>query len=144
MRTNLTSQDPFDLGRFVCAQETIFSKALTELTRGQKETHWMWFIFPQIDGLGSSRTAKLYAIKSRAEAEAYLRHPLLAPRLVQCCEALLGVDGKTASEVMGYPDDRKLRSSMTLFASLSGPDSVFHRVLEKYFRGQADQRTLDI
>lgn len=139
-----TAEDPFNLARFVSAQQSTFSSALTELTRGQKESHWMWFIFPQIDGLGSSRTAKVYAIKSRDEAVAYLRHPLLAQRLVQCCQALLRVEGKSASEVMGYPDDLKLRSSLTLFSSISERDSIFQRVLDKYFQGRADQRTLDI
>jgi len=144
MDTNLNAADPFNLARFVSAQETTFLRALTELRHGQKESHWMWFIFPQIDGLGSSRTAKLYAIKSQEEAAAYLRHPSLAPRLIQCAEALLQIDGKAASEIMGYPDEMKLRSSMTLFASISGPGSVFHRVLDKYFQGDPDQKTLEL
>jgi uncharacterized protein (DUF1810 family) len=144
MGTNVTSPDPFNLARFISAQETTFPIALSELTRGRKQSHWMWFIFPQIDGLGSSRTAKLYAIKSRDEAVAYLQHPLLAQRLVQCAEALWQVDGKSASEIMGYPDDMKLRSSMTLFAAVSQPGSIFQRVLDKYFQGQPDQKTVQI
>ncbi|MGH7939334.1 MAG: DUF1810 domain-containing protein, partial [Bryobacteraceae bacterium] len=99
---------------------------MQELMRGRKQSHWMWFIFPQIAGLGSSPTARHYAIKSRAEAEAYLRHPVLRSRLTQCADALLTVEGKSASEIMGYPDDLKLRSSMTLFATVSD-DEVFQR-----------------
>ncbi len=136
--------DPFDLGRFLSAQEDAFAASIDELTRGRKESHWMWFIFPQIDGLGSSSMAKRYAIKSREEAEAYLRHPVLCQRLTQCAEALLKVEGKSASQIMGSPDDLKLRSSMTLFASVAGGDAVFQKVIAKYFRGGKDQRTLDL
>ena len=110
--------DPFDLQRFVDAQHGVYESALREITQGQKRTHWMWFIFPQIDGLGSSPAARHYAIKSREEAEAYLRHPVLGPRLAECAEATLAVDSRTAREMFGSPDDLKLRSSATLFASM--------------------------
>ncbi len=104
----------------------------------------MWFIFPQIEGLGYSSTARFYAIKSKDEAKAYLDHPMLGKRLLECSEALLNIKGKSASDIFGYPDDLKLRSSMTLFASVSEPHSVFSQVLQQYFEGQPDQRTLDL
>ena len=104
----------------------------------------MWFIFPQFQGLGSSPTAERYAIKSVEEAQAYLEHPVLGPRLVSCCRALLGVMGRSASEIMGYPDDLKLRSSMTLFALVAGAPAEFKQVLEKYYAGKPDSRTLEL
>jgi uncharacterized protein (DUF1810 family) len=134
--------DPYNLARFVSAQEGSYESALAEIRAGQKRSHWMWYIFPQFAGLGVSATSHHYAIGSQAEAEAYLRHPVLGPRLVACCEAALGIEGKSAYEVFGSPDDLKLRSCATLFAALSPPDSVFARLLEKYFRGQADPKTL--
>jgi uncharacterized protein (DUF1810 family) len=136
--------DPFDLGRFVDAQEGVYDGVLTELRNGRKRTHWMWYIFPQVEGLGHSPTSRHYAIRSLTEARQYLRHPVLGRRLVECAEAVLGVDGRSASEIFGYPDDMKLKSSMTLFASVAGEDPVFDRVLEKYFHGQRDERTLRI
>ena len=134
--------DPHDLNRFVQAQEGVYDRAVAEVRAGRKRTHWMWFVFPQLDGLGSSSTARHYAIKSPAEAEAYLRHPVLGPRLVECCEAAAGVEGRTAHEVFGAPDDLKLRSCATLFARVSPAGSVFERVLEKYFGGEPDPATL--
>jgi uncharacterized protein (DUF1810 family) len=134
--------DPFDLNRFVQAQEHDFDRALSEIRRGRKQSHWMWYIFPQIDGLGSSSMAKRYAVKSIAEAEGYLRHPVLGPRLIACAEAALAVEGKSAHDVFGSPDDMKLRSSATLFARVSPPGSVFERILEKYFQGKGDDKTL--
>lgn len=137
------SADPFDLNRFVSAQDDgTFAEALAELQRGQKRTHWMWFVFPQLDGLGRSETARYYAIKSRAEAEAYLAHPVLGPRLLQCCQALLSGDSKSAREIMGSPDDLKLHSSMTLFAQLAEPGSIYHQVLDRFFASRPDARTL--
>ena len=136
--------DRFDLNRFVQAQEEIYPRALAEIKLGQKRSHWMWFIFPQIDGLGYSSTAKFYAIKSKDEAKAYLDHPLLGKRLIECVEALLEIEGKSAAEIFGYPDDLKLRSSLTLFANVSPADSVFSRVLDRYFGGEPDQRTLEL
>ena len=128
---------------FLTAQTPVYPTVLAELRAGDKRTHWIWFIFPQVAGLGSSSMAVRYAIKSRAEAEAYLAHPILGPRLRECAQALLRIDGKTLEEVMGYPDDLKLRSSMTLFAAISEADSVFQAVLDRYFAGEGDSRTLD-
>lgn len=136
--------DPLNLNRFVTAQQTSFAQALSELKRGRKQSHWMWFIFPQIDGLGSSSTAKFYSIKSLDEARAYLAHPVLGPRLLECCHALLAVDGKSVSDIMGYPDDLKLRSSMTLFARAADDIAVFNQVLEKLFKGDPDPATLKL
>lgn len=131
-----------DLERFVQAQESDFATALNEVRRGRKRSHWMWYIFPQIDGLGSSSTARFYAIKGIAEARAYLAHPILGPRLIECCEAALAVEGKSAEEIFGYPDVLKLRSCATLFAKISEPGSVFERLLVKYYGGQTDDATL--
>jgi uncharacterized protein (DUF1810 family) len=135
------SPDPFDLDRFLSAQAGVYDRALAEITRGRKDSHWMWFVFPQIDGLGFSATAKTYAIKSLDEARAYLAHPALGPRLVECAEAVLGVEGRTAEEIFGPVDTMKLRSSATLFAAVSSAGSVFHRLIEKYFRGEPDEKT---
>jgi uncharacterized protein (DUF1810 family) len=137
-------QDHFGLERFTSAQADIYGQALAELRSGQKRTHWMWFIFPQLEGLGHSATAMHYAIKSIAEARAYLDHAVLGPRLRECAEAILAVEGRTASEIFQYPDDLKLRSSMTLFAAVAEPGSVFSRVLDKYFAGKQDERTLQL
>jgi uncharacterized protein (DUF1810 family) len=136
--------DPHGLSRFVVAQERNFDAALEELRRGRKRTHWMWYVFPQVAGLGSSEMSRRYAIRDAAEAEAYLRHPVLGPRLLVCCEATLAVEGRTAHEIFGSPDDQKLRSSATLFASVSPAGSVFAQVLEKYFGGEPDGTTLEI
>jgi uncharacterized protein (DUF1810 family) len=136
--------DPFDLARFTSAQETVYSRALAEVRNGQKRSHWMWFIFPQIDGLGFSSTAKHYAIKGADEARQYLAHPVLGPRLLECAEAVLAVEGRSAAEIFGSPDDLKLKSCMTLFESVAGQDSVFGRVLNKYYQGKRDTRTQEI
>lgn len=137
------SADPFDLKRFVSAQEGDYARALAEVRAGRKRTHWMWYVFPQLDGLGSSSTARFYALKSADEARAYLAHPLLGPRLLECSEAALAVEGRTASAIFGFPDDLKLRSCATLFAHISPPDSVFAQLLAKYFDGP-DARTLEL
>lgn len=134
--------DLYDLTRFLQAQEKDYDQALAEVRAGQKRSHWMWYIFPQYDGLGFSPTSKRYAIKSVAEAEAYLRHPLLGPRLRACAAAALGVEGRSAPEIFGSPDDMKLQSCATLFAAVSPPESVFERLLSKYFRGEPDEQTL--
>jgi uncharacterized protein (DUF1810 family) len=134
--------DPHDLSRFVQAQASEYELALLEIRTGRKQSHWMWYIFPQYDGLGWSPTSRLYAIKSVAEAEAYLRHPVLGPRLVQCAEAVLSVEGRSAHEIFGSPDDVKLRSCATLFAHVSPAGSVFERLLDKYYRGLRDAKTL--
>jgi len=136
--------DPFELSRFVQAQKRDYAIALHELLNGKKKTHWMWYIFPQIDGLGKSDRAVRYAITSRREAKAYMHHSVLRDRLLQCASALLRVKGRTASEIMGFPDDMKLRSSMTLFAAVSPEGSVFHRVLDAYYNGEQDPKTLEI
>jgi uncharacterized protein (DUF1810 family) len=132
---------PRGLDRFVSAQVSVYPSALAELTAGRKRTHWMWFIFPQIAGLGSSPAAQRYAIASLDEARAYLAHPVLGPRLRECADALLAVEGKSAEEILGYPDDLKLRSSMTLFARAADDPDVFEAVLERYYDGP-DPRTL--
>ncbi|MBA4065146.1 MAG: DUF1810 domain-containing protein [Isosphaera sp.] len=134
--------DPHDLARFVRAQADSYDTALAEVRAGRKRSHWMWYVFPQLDGLGSSPTARFYAIRSAAEAAAYLAHPVLGPRLVACAEAAVGVEGRSAAEVFGPPDDLKLRSCATLFAHVSPAGSVFHRLLDKYFRGEPDAATL--
>ena len=136
--------DPFNLARFVAAQEGMFEAALAELRRGRKRSHWMWFVFPQIEGLGSSSTSKKYAIRGLNEARAYLKHPVLGPRLLGCCRAILSIQGKSASEIMGYPDDLKLNSSMTLFALADDSHPEFRQVIDRYFQGQPDGRTLEL
>ncbi len=133
------------LDRFLQAQEPVWPRVLAELRAGQKRTHWMWFVFPQIKGLGRSDMAQRYAIQSLAEAQAYLAHPVLAARLRECCQILLELEApSSALEVFGTPDDLKLRSCMTLFAEASAPGSVFDAVLQKYFGGQKDERTLEL
>ncbi len=138
------TEDPFDLIRFVRAQERDYPRALSEITAGQKRTHWMWFVFPQLDGLGTSAVSKRYAIESAEEARAYLAHPVLGPRLLSCAEAALGVAGRSANEIFGSPDDLKLRSCATLFACVSPSGSVFHRLLDKFYSGGRDGRTLQL
>jgi uncharacterized protein (DUF1810 family) len=136
--------DPHDLNRFLEAQENSYERALAEIRDGEKVSHWMWYVFPQIDGLGMSFTTRRYAIKSLAEAQAYLGHPVLGPRLKACAEAALAVEGRSAWAIFGSPDDMKLRSSATLFALVSPNDSVFHRLLDKYFDGEPDRKTLEL
>lgn len=133
----------YDLNRFITAQEHSYDAALSEIKSGRKRTHWMWYIFPQIEGLGHSSTAQFYAIRDLQEAKEYYAHPVLGPRLVEISEALLALDGDNATAVMGYPDDLKLKSSMTLFAIASG-NPVFTQVLEKYFDGRQDRYTVKI
>lgn len=136
------TDDPYDLNRFLRAQEEDYEQALSEIRSGRKRTHWMWYIFPQIDGLALSPTSKHYAIKSIDEARAYLAHPVLGPRLLECAEAVVHVEGRTAREIFGPPDDLKLRSCATLFACVSPPGSVFERLLQKYYGGERDRKTL--
>ena len=137
------TSDSFDLQRFVDAQEKVYSRVTKELRNGRKDSHWIWYIFPQIDGLGASATTKRYSIKSIAEAKAYLDHDVLGPRLCECVNFVLAVEGKSISQIMGYPDDLKLCSSMTLFAQVSD-NPIFSQVLDKYFSGKSDERTLEI
>ena len=134
--------DPFCLSRFTGAQENVYQQVLAELEQGRKRTHWIWYIFPQVAGLGHSSMAEKYAIKSLDEARAYLRHPVLGARLQQCTEKVIAIDGKSIATIFGYPDDLKFRSCMTLFSSIAGAESVFSAALEKYFHGEKDARTL--
>lgn len=134
--------DPYNLQRFVDAQSHHYDDVLAELRAGTKCTHWMWFIFPQIAGLGSSPTAVRYAISSREEAEAYLQHSILGARLRKCTQLVSAVEGRTIEEIFGYPDDLKFHSSMTLFASVTAERQVFMQALDKYFDGKMDQLTL--
>ena len=136
--------DPFTLQRFVDAQNPVYDGVCAELRNGRKQTHWMWFIFPQLRGLGSSAMADRYGISSRKEAEAYLKHPILGPRLVECTCLVNLVEGRSIENIFGYPDNLKFRSSMTLFQSVTGANRVFHDALEKYFGGVPDSRTRDI
>ena len=138
------SKDPYNLSRFVEAQEGDYEQALSEIRSGAKRTHWMLYIFPQLDGLGMSATAKYYGIKSVKEAKAYLAHPLLGPRLLECAEAVLQIESRSAREIFGSPDDLKLRSSATLFASVSAPGSAFDRLLKQYYGGGRDSKTLQL
>jgi len=130
------------LERYIKAQAPVYAQALAELQHGYKQSHWMWYVFPQLDGLAFSTTSQRYAIKSVEEAEAYLAHPLLGPRLHECVEAVLQLEGRSATEVFGSPDDLKLRSCATLFAYVSPPGSVFDRLLTKYYGGERDKNTL--
>ena len=133
-----------DLERFLIAQQTYYRIALQEIKSGRKRSHWMWFIFPQIAGLGYSETARYYAIKDMAEAKAYMEDYTLTSNLIEISQALLDVDSDDATAVMGWPDDLKLKSSMTLFALVKPECEVFQKVLEKFFHGEKDQKTIEI
>ncbi len=139
---DMNQDDPYDLNRFPAAQEGVYERALAELKSGRKRTHWMWYIFPQIDGLGYSPTARRYSIKSVEEARQYLNHPVLGKRLVECTKAVIALKGGSVSEIFGYPDDLKFKSSMTLFEKIAGPCSVFSSALDKYCHGERDAATL--
>ena len=134
--------DPVGLERFVRAQEGDYEQAVREIRNGRKRSHWMWYIFPQLQGLGFSSTAQFYGLRDVEEARDYLKHPVLGPRLIEISEALLALDTGDAGAVLGYPDDLKLRSSMTLFELAEPECPVFPAVLEKFFGGQRDKRTL--
>ena len=136
-------EDRYHLQRFIDAQNPVYEKVCTELRDGRKESHWMWFIFPQIRGLGNSPTATAFGISSREEAEAYLAHPVLGNRLKECTLLVNEVEGRSAEQIFGYPDVLKFRSSMTLFASIVADNQLFTRALQKYFEGQPDRRTLE-
>ena len=135
--------DPYDLRRFESAQNPVFEQVCTELREGEKRSHWMWFIFPQLRGLGHSQMAVRFAISSREEAEAYLKHPVLGPRLRECTRLVMLVEGRSINQIFGYPDDLKFRSSMTLFASVASENQIFKDALEKYFAGEFDQITVE-
>jgi len=136
--------DPHTLQRFVDAQAPVYAQIRAELRDGRKRSHWMWFIFPQIKGLGVSPTAQFYAIASRGEAEAYLAHPVLGPRLTECTQLVLDVAGRSAHDIFGSPDDLKFRSSMTLFADVTADNALFGAALRRYFNGEPDRRTIEI
>lgn len=145
MRTEPQSDktDPFNLQRFVEAQEPIYQQVTSELRAGEKMSHWMWFIFPQIQGLGWSETSIEFAISGLEEARAYLAHPVLGARLKECTQLVLRVENRSAARIFMSPDDMKFRSCMTLFAQVSPEDDIFSMALKKYFRGVPDQLTLD-
>ena len=134
--------DRFQLQRFVDAQQPVYETVLIELRAGRKRSHWMWFIFPQIAGLGHSATAQTFAVSSLAEAAAYVAHPTLGPRLRECSVLVANIEGRSVDEIFGYPDDLKFRSSMTLFAQAAPQEPIFAACLEKYFGGHPDPRTL--
>jgi len=139
----LTAADPFDLERFVTAQEAVFPAVLAELKAGRKRSHWMWFVFPQLQGLGHSSMAAFYGIISLREARAYLTHPLLGPRLVRCTRTVTNIEGGSLNEIFGSPDDMKFQSSMTLFAlAAADPDSPFYKALDRWCGGTLDAQTL--
>jgi uncharacterized protein (DUF1810 family) len=138
----MPTPDPHDLQRFLDAQNGSYDTALSELRQGRKTSHWIWFVFPQVSGLGTSPIAEKYAIRSREEAADYLAHPVLGARLRECAEALLRHKDSTIDDIMGFPDNLKLRSSMTLFGSLCEEGSVFHAVLDLFFKGESDLKTL--
>ncbi len=138
------SDDRYNLHRFIEAQLDDYFTSLAEIREGKKRSHWMWYIFPQYKGLGQSATSQHFAIQSLAEARAYLEHPVLGTRLLECCDALLELEDRTAHHIFGSIDKLKLRSSMTLFAQVSPMNLIFQRVIDKYFRGQPDNATLEL
>ena len=135
--------DPFDLQRFVDAQDRVYDQVLAELRAGAKRSHWIWFIFPQLASLGNSSTAKLFGIDSLAEAQAYLTHPVLGARLRECARLVTAIDGRSVDDIFGWPDNLKVRSSMTLFARATDDNAVFLAVLDKFYGGEQDARTLE-
>jgi uncharacterized protein (DUF1810 family) len=140
----VTADDPDDLRRFTEAQERVYPTVLAELRDGRKRSHWIWFIFPQLRGLGLSSTAHHYGIASRQEARAYLAHDVLGPRLRECARLIAQIDGRTAEEVFGWPDCLKVRSSMTLFAAVTEDNADFVSVLDRFYGGDTDPETLEM
>jgi uncharacterized protein (DUF1810 family) len=141
--STFSSNDQFDLQRFIDAQTPVFEQVISELRRGFKRTHWIWFIFPQIAGLGHSQMAKKFSLSSLAEAQAYIKHPLLGPRLRECTRLVNQVEGRSIQQIFGYPDDLKFRSSMTLFAQATPDNALFQEALQKYFNGELDSQTVE-
>ncbi|HTD05073.1 DUF1810 domain-containing protein [Undibacterium sp.] len=133
--------DPYHLQRFVDAQNTVYGEVTEELRRGQKRSHWMWFIFPQLKGLGRTETARYYGIASLEEARAYLNHPILGPRLLECTHLVLQIEGRNVHQILGSPDDLKLRSSLTLFAAAATENALFFDALDKFYDGEPDPLT---
>jgi uncharacterized protein (DUF1810 family) len=147
--TTMSSNDPHNLRRFVEAQEPAYEQVCAELRAGLKRSHWIWYIFPQMRGLGHSAMADYYGIASRQEAEAYLAHPVLGPRLIECTRLVMMVEGRSIEQIFGYPDNLKFRSSMTLFASTADDprifgSQIFKDALQKYFDGKPDPLTLEL
>lgn len=140
----MTTDDPFDLQRFVTAQDPVYDTVLAELRAGRKRSHWIWFVFPQLRGLGRSATAERFGIASLAEARAYLEHPVLGPRLRECTRLVQRLEGRSAEHVFGFPDVLKVRSSMTLFARAADDDDDFAAVLEKFYDGEQDPATVEL
>lgn len=136
--------DPYHLQRFVDAQDRVYDGVLAELRAGAKRSHWIWFIFPQLQGLGRSSTARVYGISGLAEARAYLDHPVLGPRLRECARLVLAIDNRSADDIFGWPDNLKVRSSMTLFAHATDDNADFTAVLDKFYGGDQDPRTLEL
>jgi len=136
--------DDYDLQRFVDAQARVYDRAREELAQGHKRSHWMWFVFPQLKGLGFSLTSRKFGLSGLAEARAYLAHPVLGPRLRECTELMLGIEGRSVDQVLGYPDNLKFRSSMTLFAQAADKESPFEEALTKFFAGVPDDKTLEL
>lgn len=139
-----TVNDPYNLQRFLDAQADIYEQALAELRAGRKTSHWIWWVFPQIAGLGVSARSQYYALKSLAEGRAFLEHPTLGARLIHAADTLLAAEGRSATAILGTPDDLKVRSCATLFSAISAPGSVFHRILDHFFDGEPDPRTVAI
>lgn len=133
-----------NLDRFLKAQERDYPAALREITNGRKQSHWMWYIFPQLRGLGRSSTSEFYGIHDLDEATAYLKHPILGPRLIEICQVLNRLDNDNARSIFGSPDDLKLKSSLSLFASVEDADLIFNELLKKFFENNKDQRTLKL
>lgn len=142
--TFINTMESTDLDKYLEAQERDYAGALAEIRKGRKQGHWIWYVFPQISGLGLSSTSAHYAIKDIDQATRYLQHPVLGYRLVEIADAMLRVEGKTANQILGSPDDLKVRSSMTLFNQVENVDPVFQAILDKYYNGKPDQRTLDL
>ena len=138
------SNDPHNLQRFVEAQDPVIEDVKSELRSGRKRTHWIWFVFPQMEGLGSSKMSRRFAISSREEAKAYLDHPVLGPRLLECTGIVNAVEGRSANDIFGSPDDLKFRSSMTLFDAVADDPTPFRMALEKYYGNEPDQKTLEL
>jgi len=136
--------DPFNLQRFVCAQQPVIEQVLRELRAGRKDSHWMWFVFPQIQGLGASSMAQRYAIASREEARAYHEHAVLGARLRECTQLVLAIERRSAEQIFGYPDNLKFRSCMTLFAQAVPEQSMYREALRRYFDGEPDPRSLEV
>jgi uncharacterized protein (DUF1810 family) len=137
----ISNDDLYNLNRFLTAQENVYEKALTELKNGKKRSHWMWYVFPQIEGLGKSSPSRFYGIKTIEEAKEYLNHPILGERLLECTKTILSIKGRSASQIFGFPDDLKLKSSMTLFSLISDSESLFQQALDKFFQGNKDHKT---